>query len=75
MITSIPDSRSGVDVESRFAAARLAHPEFVGAPLIVTERGSVIFGAPLSLSYALERIVPMLAVALDGDPATTVVPR
>jgi iron complex transport system substrate-binding protein len=32
--------------------------------------GALAFGSVLSLPYALDRIVPMLVAALDGDPAT-----
>lgn len=32
--------------------------------------GALAFGSALSLPYALDRIVPMLTAALDGDPAT-----
>jgi iron complex transport system substrate-binding protein len=30
------------------------------------------YGSPLSIPYLLERLVPMLVAALDGNPATTV---
>ncbi|MGH3982909.1 MAG: ABC transporter substrate-binding protein [Pseudonocardiaceae bacterium] len=44
-----------------------------GRDLFLTDKvlvGALAFGSVLSLPYALDRIVPMLAAALDGDPAT-----
>ncbi|MDY7106422.1 MAG: iron-siderophore ABC transporter substrate-binding protein, partial [Actinomycetota bacterium] len=41
---------------------------FVGEPL----GGAFSFASPLSLSYFLEQMVPKLAAAVDGDPATEV---
>lgn len=34
--------------------------------------GAFSFGSPLSIDYALDRLVPMLAAAVDGDPKTVV---
>ena len=34
--------------------------------------GAFSFGSPLSIEYALEQLVPELALAVDGDPATAV---
>lgn len=34
--------------------------------------GALSFSSPLSLDYALDRLVPLLEAALDGDPATPV---
>jgi iron complex transport system substrate-binding protein len=34
--------------------------------------GAFSFGSPLSIEYALEQLVPELALAVDGDPATPV---
>ena len=34
--------------------------------------GAFSFGSPLSIEYALQRLVPELALAVDGDPATAV---
>ena len=34
--------------------------------------GALSFSSPLSLPYALEQLVPELALAVDGDPATEV---
>lgn len=34
--------------------------------------GALSHSSPLSLTYALDRIVPLLEVAMDGDPATVV---
>lgn len=39
---------------------------FADLPLVT----ALTFGTVLSLSYALDRLEPMLAAALDGDPAT-----
>lgn len=44
-----------------------------GRDLFLTDKvvvGALAFGSVLSLPYALDRIVPMLVAALDGDPAT-----
>jgi len=38
------------------------------------ENGALTFGSVLSLPYALETVVPRLAAALDGDPATLATP-
>ncbi|MDQ4011793.1 MAG: ABC transporter substrate-binding protein [Actinomycetota bacterium] len=48
-----------------------------GRDLFLTDKvvvGALAFGSVLSLPYALDRIVPMLAAALDGDPATKPAP-
>ena len=34
--------------------------------------GAFSFGSPLSIEYVLEALVPELALAVDGDPATVV---
>jgi iron complex transport system substrate-binding protein len=34
--------------------------------------GAFSFGSPLSIEYALEQLVPELALAVDGDPTTAV---
>jgi iron complex transport system substrate-binding protein len=34
--------------------------------------GAFSFGSPLSIEYALQQLVPELALAVDGDPATAV---
>ena len=34
--------------------------------------GAFSFGSPLSIEYLLENLVPELALAVDGDPATAV---
>ncbi|HVE97539.1 MAG TPA: ABC transporter substrate-binding protein [Pseudonocardiaceae bacterium] len=44
-----------------------------GARPVLTDKvlvGALAFGSVLSMPYALDRIVPMLAATLDGDPAT-----
>lgn len=33
--------------------------------------GAIAFSSVLSLPYAIDRLVPLLAAAVDGDPATT----
>jgi iron complex transport system substrate-binding protein len=61
-----------------------ADPLFAGLD-VVTSGGTVLlgsysgavsaalgFGSPLSLPYLLDEVVPALAAAADGDPATTV---
>ena len=42
--------------------------------LLVTDElsGAFSFGSPLNIEYALEQLVPELALAVDGDPATSV---
>ena len=37
--------------------------------------GALTFGSPLSLEYALDEMVPRLAAAADGDPATIPAPE
>ena len=34
--------------------------------------GAFSFGTPLSLNYLLDRMVPLIEAAVDGDPATIV---
>jgi iron complex transport system substrate-binding protein len=38
----------------------------------VAVSGAFSFGSPLSIEYALQELVPELALAVDGDPATAV---
>ena len=50
---------------SAFAEGR----EIITDPLL---SGAFSFGSPLSIEYLLENLVPELALAVDGDPATVV---
>ena len=42
-------------------------------PVLVGEDAALLMGfsSVLSLPYALDHLVPMLATAVDGDPSTT----
>lgn len=71
------------DEQSPVPGELAAHPIYPtlkvareGRDLFLTDQvlvGALAFGSVLSLPFALDRIVPMLAAALDGDPTTTVV--
>ncbi len=63
----VPDELAGHPLYPKLRVAREGRDVFVTDQVLL---GSVIFGSPLSLPYALDRIIPMLAAALDGDPAT-----
>ncbi|MGQ0718122.1 MAG: ABC transporter substrate-binding protein [Pseudonocardiales bacterium] len=63
----VPDELAEHPLYPKLKVAREGRDVFLTDQVLL---GSVIFGSPLSLPYALDRIVPMLAAALDGDPAT-----
>lgn len=63
----VPEELANHPLYPRLKVAREGRDVFVTDKVLL---GSVIFGSPLSLPYALDRIVPMLAAALDGNPAT-----
>lgn len=63
----VPDELAKHPLYPELKVAREGRDVFLTDQVLL---GSVIFGSPLSLPYALDRIVPMLAAALDGDPAT-----
>jgi iron complex transport system substrate-binding protein len=52
----------GLDAVKEGRVVNLVDPELSGA---------MSFNSPLSIPYALEQIVPRLAAAIDGDPATS----
>ncbi len=63
----VPDELANHPLYPKLKVAREGRDVFLTDQVLV---GAVAFGSPLSLPYALDRIVPMLAAALDGDPAT-----
>lgn len=68
----------GSEVEADAIAALPTRSSLVAAQEgreVVTDfelSGAFSFSSPLSIPYALERLVPELALAVDGDPATEV---
>jgi len=69
-IVSVKGTREAVEADPVYRqldVAREGRDVFPSEPLA----GALSFSTPLSLPYALERLVPMLAAAVDGDPATT----
>lgn len=69
---SVPEELANHPLYPNLTVVREGRDLFLADKVLV---GALAFGSVLSLPYALDRIVPMLAAALDGDPATAVVPR
>lgn len=63
----VPDELANHPLYPKLTVAREGRDVFLTDKVLL---GSVIFASPLSLPYALDRISPMLAAAIDGDPAT-----
>lgn len=62
------DLAQSLALRDNLAAVSEGREVFVGEPL----GGAFSFASPLSLSYFLDQMVPKLAAAVDGDPATEV---
>ncbi len=65
---------AGVDAVSGIALRPSTRAYKEGRELLASGElsGAFSFGSPLSIEYALEQLVPELALAVDGDPATAV---
>ena len=65
---------TGIDAVSGIALRPSTRAYKEGRELLATGElsGAFSFGSPLSIEYTLEQLVPELALAVDGDPATAV---
>jgi iron complex transport system substrate-binding protein len=65
---------AGLDAVSKIALRPSMRASKEGRELAVSGElsGAFSFGSPLSIEYALDQLVPELALAVDGDPATAV---
>ena len=74
VVVWIVSDDAGVDAVSKIALRPSMRAYQEGRELLASGElsGAFSFGSPLSIEYALEQLVPELALAVDGDPATAV---